>query len=95
MSTDMPEGIVDRFRTMPIARSAILTGHVVGSVFRTTFVALLLTLVALLVGVRPAGDPLARLTAPRRHDTSPVSRQYRCPIDAREDSPETPTLMST
>ena len=28
---DMTEGIIDRFRTMAISRSAVLTGHVLGA----------------------------------------------------------------
>ena len=35
--TDMTEGIVNRFRTMSIARSAVLTGHVVGSMIQTFY----------------------------------------------------------
>jgi xanthine/uracil permease len=35
VATDTSQGIIDRFRTMAIARSAVLTGHVIGSVLRT------------------------------------------------------------
>ena len=35
VSTDMTEGIVARFRTMPIARGSVLTGQVLGSAVRT------------------------------------------------------------
>jgi ABC-2 type transport system permease protein len=60
--TDMTGGIIDRFRTMPIARGAVLTGHVGGSVLRTLVAATVLTGVALAVGFRPrasAADWLA------------------------------------
>ncbi|WGW12122.1 ABC transporter permease [Saxibacter everestensis] len=63
VSTDMSEGIIDRFRTMPIARSAVLTGHVVGGIVRTLLSAILVTIVALLMGFRPAGSPLAWVAA--------------------------------
>jgi ABC-2 type transport system permease protein len=63
VSTDMSEGIIDRFRTMPIARSAVLTGHVAGGIIRTSLAAILLALVALLVGFRPTGSPFAWLAA--------------------------------
>jgi ABC-2 type transport system permease protein len=53
VATDMSEGIIDRFRTMPIARSAVLTGHVVGGLLRTLLTAVLLTGIALLAGFRP------------------------------------------
>jgi IstB-like ATP binding protein/ABC-2 type transporter len=35
VAMDMTEGIIDRFRTMAIARGAVLTGHVVGSLIQT------------------------------------------------------------
>ena len=57
VATDSSEGIIDRFRTMAIARSALLTGHVLRSMFGTTLV----VLVALAVGFRPTTDPAAWL----------------------------------
>jgi ABC-2 type transport system permease protein len=60
--TDMTEGIVDRFRTMPITRGAVLAGHVGGSVLRTLAAITVLVGVAFLVGFRPRasiGDWLA------------------------------------
>ena len=60
--TDMTGGIIDRFRTMAIARGAVLTGHVGGSVLRTLVATTVLTGVALAVGFRPrasAADWLA------------------------------------
>ena len=35
VATDMTGGIIDRFRTMAIARGAVLTGHVIGSLLQT------------------------------------------------------------
>lgn len=61
--TDMTEGIINRFRTMSIARSSVLTGHVIGSVIQT-FVSLILVIgVALLVGFRPNATPIEWLAA--------------------------------
>ncbi len=52
LSTDLTNGIVNRFRSMPIARSAILSGHVITSVlFNMVSVAVVLG-VAFLVGFR-------------------------------------------
>jgi ABC-2 type transport system permease protein len=51
--TDMTEGIIDRFRTMPIARSAVLAGHVTSSVLRTTASLAVVTAMAFVVGFRP------------------------------------------
>ena len=37
VAKDSTEGIIDRFRTMPIARSAPLTGHVLAAMVQTVF----------------------------------------------------------
>ncbi len=63
VAMDMSQGIIDRFRTMPIGRAAVLTGHVVGGVIRTVLTATVLTGVALLVGFRPQAGPLGWLGA--------------------------------
>jgi ABC-2 type transport system permease protein len=63
VATDMTEGIMDRFRTMPIARGAVLTGHVVGGVVRTVLTATALTGFAVLLGFRPHAGPLGWLAA--------------------------------
>lgn len=52
ISTDIQKGIVDRFRSMPISRSAVLNGHVIESVLRTIFSVGLILIVALLIGFR-------------------------------------------
>ncbi|MFI5493489.1 ABC transporter permease [Actinoplanes sp. NPDC051859] len=53
VATDMTEGIVDRFRSMAIARGSLLTGHVLGSLVQN-FLALAAVLgVAVLIGFRP------------------------------------------
>ncbi|MEY9890666.1 ABC-2 type transport system permease protein [Catenulispora sp. MAP12-49] len=50
---DMTEGIVDRFRTMPISRVAILAAHVINSVITTVVSTGSVILVAVLLGFRP------------------------------------------
>jgi len=50
---DMTGGFIDRLRTMPIARAALLTGHVGGNVLRTLVTTAVVAGVALLVGFRP------------------------------------------
>ena len=56
VALDMSEGIINRFRTMPIARASVLTGHVVGSVIQTLISIGLLIGVAVLMGFRPTAD---------------------------------------
>lgn len=51
--TDMTQGIIDRFRTMPIARSAVLVGHVLSSVLRTLASVAVVSAVAVAIGFRP------------------------------------------
>lgn len=53
---DMQAGIIDRFRTMPLRASAVLTGHVVASLLRNLLATGVVLAVALLVGFRPSAD---------------------------------------
>jgi len=53
INNDMTRGIIDRFRSMPISKSAVLTGHVIASVVRNTIVVAVTISVALLIGLRP------------------------------------------
>jgi ABC-2 type transport system permease protein len=53
VAQDMAEGVIDRFRSMPILSSAVLTGHVVASVARNTLATVLVIGVAFLTGFRP------------------------------------------
>jgi ABC-2 type transport system permease protein len=55
---DVSEGIVDRFRTMAIARAAVLIGHVIGSTLRTLVGLTVVVAVALAIGFRPTANPI-------------------------------------
>jgi ABC-2 type transport system permease protein len=57
VAMDMTEGIVDRFRTMAIARVSVLTGHVIGSLIQTMLSIAAVIGVALLIGFRPSAGP--------------------------------------
>ncbi|MFI6862502.1 ABC transporter permease [Streptomyces sp. NPDC050421] len=52
IADDMHKGLVDRFRSLPMARGAVLTGRTLADLVQTTFTVLVLTIVALLVGWR-------------------------------------------
>jgi ABC-2 type transport system permease protein len=54
VAMDMTAGIIARFRTMAIARSSVLTGHVLGSMIQTMLSLAVVTGVALGIGFRPA-----------------------------------------
>ena len=62
VTRDMTEGVVDRFRSMPILSSAVLTGHVVASVARNALATVLVIGVAFLTGFRPDADMVEWLT---------------------------------
>lgn len=63
VTTDMTSGIVDRFRSMPVTSSAVLTGHVVASLARNLVATAIVVGVALAVGWRPNGTPAEWLAA--------------------------------
>ncbi|MGD0018255.1 MAG: ABC transporter permease [Candidatus Limnocylindrales bacterium] len=53
--TDLQRGLVDRFRSLPMARSAVLTGRVLADLARSAFIIVVVWAVGLLVGFRPEG----------------------------------------
>ncbi len=63
VAMDMTGGIIDRFRTMAIARSAVLTGHVLASLIQTLASIAVVTGVAIALGFRPTADPIHWLAA--------------------------------
>jgi ABC-2 type transport system permease protein len=52
IAEDLQKGLVDRFRSLPMARSALLIGRTLGDVVRNVFTVLLMVLVGYLVGWR-------------------------------------------
>ncbi|MFJ9056515.1 ABC transporter permease [Streptomyces sp. NBC_00111] len=52
IADDMHKGLVDRFRSLPMARGAVLTGRTLADLVQTTLTVIVLTIVALLVGWR-------------------------------------------
>ena len=63
VALDMTEGIIARFRTMAIARSSVLAGHVIGSVLQTMLAIAIVAVVAVLIGFRPTTGPIDWLAA--------------------------------
>ncbi|MHB8464614.1 MAG: ABC transporter permease [Acidimicrobiales bacterium] len=56
LATDLQSGMIDRFRALPIARSAVLVGRTLSDTARILFQAILLMVVAVMIGFRfPAG----------------------------------------
>jgi len=63
VAMDMTGGIIDRFRTMAIARSAVLTGHVLASLIQSIVSIAVVLGVAVALGFRPHADVLDWLAA--------------------------------
>ncbi|HXY17535.1 MAG TPA: ABC transporter permease [Gaiellaceae bacterium] len=63
VAMDMTGGIIDRFRTMAIAKSAVLTGHVLASLIQTLGSIAVVTGVAIALGFRPTANPIHWLAA--------------------------------
>ncbi|MFF0557003.1 ABC transporter permease [Streptomyces sp. NPDC020472] len=52
IADDMHKGLIDRFRSLPMARGAVLTGRTLADLVQTTLTLVVLAIVALLVGWR-------------------------------------------
>lgn len=63
LSTDISKGVFDRFRSLPIARSAPLVGAVLGDVIRYVVAVAVLLALAFALGFRVQTDPLSALFA--------------------------------
>ena len=58
LAEDLQKGLVDRFRSLPMSRSAVLTGRTIADLARNAFVVVVMLVVGLLVGFRPEAGPL-------------------------------------
>ena len=63
LNTDITKGIFDRFRSLPIARSAPLTGTIIGDFFRYLVSIAMVFAYGSLLGFRIATNPLSALGA--------------------------------
>ena len=63
VAQDMTEGIIARFRTMAVARSSVLTGHVVSATIQTMAGVVVITAAAVAVGFRPHANAAEWLAA--------------------------------
>jgi ABC-2 type transport system permease protein len=58
VATDLKRGIIDRFKSLPMVSSAVLTGHVVADLVRNFISSVILIIVALLMGFRSSATDL-------------------------------------
>jgi ABC-2 type transport system permease protein len=53
LAVDMKEGIIDRFRSLPMHNAAVVVGHVISDLFRNVISGVIIVLLGLLIGFRP------------------------------------------
>lgn len=55
LADDMNKGIIDRFRSLPMAHLAVLAGRTISDLVRNAFVVTVMLLVGIAIGFNPAG----------------------------------------
>jgi len=63
LSTDLRTGVFDRFRSLPVARSAPLVGHILGESVKYVLAVVLVFAFGTVLGFRTHGGPAALLAA--------------------------------
>jgi ABC-2 type transport system permease protein/oleandomycin transport system permease protein len=63
LANDLQKGMIDRFRSLPMAQSAVLTGRTLTDLFRVMIAIAIMWAVGLLVGFRPDGGLLPNIAA--------------------------------
>ncbi|MBL8121533.1 ABC transporter permease [Candidatus Saccharibacteria bacterium] len=53
LAVDMKEGIIDRFRSLPMHNAAVVVGHIISDLFRNIISGLIIVLVGFVIGFRP------------------------------------------
>jgi ABC-2 type transport system permease protein/oleandomycin transport system permease protein len=61
LAEDLQKGLIERFRALPMARSAVLTGRTSADMVRNVFTVIIITAVGFAVGFRPTTGVLAYL----------------------------------
>lgn len=56
ITNDLQKGIVDRFRSLPMANGAVLNGHVVSDLFRNTISTVVMLVAGLVLGFRSSAS---------------------------------------
>jgi ABC-2 type transport system permease protein/oleandomycin transport system permease protein len=59
ITQDMQKGLIERFRSLPMAASAVLTGRTLAELARNAFIVTVMLVVGVMVGFRPEGNVLA------------------------------------
>jgi ABC-2 type transport system permease protein len=63
LAEDMQRGLIDRFRSLPMSSSAVVSGRTVADLGRNLFTVIIMLIVGFLVGFRPGGTVFEFLLA--------------------------------
>ena len=63
LANDLKSGMIDRFRSLPMAQSSVLVGRTLTDLLRALLAVAIMWVVGLLVGFRPEGGVLASIAA--------------------------------
>ena len=63
LANDLQKGMIDRFRSLPMSQSSVLTGRTLTDLFRAMIAIAIMWVVGLLVGFRPVSDIAANASA--------------------------------
>ncbi len=63
LANDLKNGMIDRFRSLPMAQSSVLTGRTLTDLLRATLAVAIMWIVGMVVGFRPGGGVLGGLGA--------------------------------
>jgi ABC transporter DrrB family efflux protein len=63
LANDLQKGMIDRFRSLPMAQSAVLTGRTLTDLLRALLAVAIMWVVGMLVGFRPEGGILGNAAA--------------------------------
>jgi ABC transporter DrrB family efflux protein len=63
LANDLQKGMIDRFRSLPMAQSSVLTGRTLTDLLRAALAIAIMWMVGMLVGFRPEGGVFGSLSA--------------------------------
>jgi ABC transporter DrrB family efflux protein len=63
LANDLQKGMIDRFRSLPMSQSAVLTGRTVTDLLRALLAVAIMWIVGMIVGFRPEGGILGNAAA--------------------------------
>ncbi len=58
LAVDLKEGIIDRFRSLPMNNAAVVVGHIISDLFRNAISAVVVVIIAYIIGFRPDATPI-------------------------------------